>query len=1620
MKNFKRTLALVLAVIMVAGMFAGVSAAKAKWYADAVRYVEGVGIATIGATADEKITRDEFVLWIAKLESGVLNDAYWAGAMDTPFTDITEENNQTAIWYSARRGLIEGNGDGTFAPGKNITFAEAAAVVVRLMRYTSKVEGEAEDWQWAYMDVASEYCKAFDNTFLDNVGGSIYDYDYELTKGEAAYIIATIMNAPVIPGYQTENDYGKMTYKALTIDGMNLGERFYAREGSFGVSGNTYMVSSIEFDEEDGTVVGNVVLTAVSAKANVPEIELTAAAFTKLVRVSLGLAADKAEDEAQIRVVDTVKIGNLVDVVLNKNNTVASLKVHSGSKVVDTHIVMDSMLGIEYVGGNGIANWTADSIVSGASNSNEYRDAIINSNWSSDLLFTWDGNKIVFEGTKYAFSQKQIAGADTEDDTTDDVYVVNGDLTVYEENEDNVLVQITNTKDDETTTDDERYVLTTAELKALIPDVATGEVTLIFNDQDLDGKYDTLVITNDYPSNFDLKFYDNVTINDKYYAEGWSVDTKTASGKLQLLVLAQGRFGHYSIEDKDSDDTTKNTSVEDEYAAGEIDGEKGDYGRNYMNPYAVIDLATISSGVIEESTLKTFNGDETYYVVTVKNAAGAREKLYIPFTLYTEKLDENGDVVVDANGDPVMVVDVDAPVFEYTINGITKEFDTKDINWNVEDKLAFVNDARELTGIETIEEANDYAKYAAKLVGQYISYVVVDNEVVYCVRGASATGEAGYLLDVEETDVDNMYNVTIANINDNGAVSDVNIYSVNATASAMMNTDYDKISAIFNKGNVHKTTDLGVALSVKTVKDSEGKDVEVSDYINGSVSALMPVSVSSNGTFSYITIANAKSINYTAYDMDTLLSTTPVVITDKDGKAVTEVHYYKKNADGSTTELTVENGGLKKDKSGNLYIAVEANTGTVGSAGSEYFAERTYAGEFYSRPLYVFDVENEKWILCVDTNTITVTYTFGVDKTDVTKSNYASLSDTALSAVLVEALKSGATYKNWLTVTLDSTGSAVTAYANYNGKGSDNTYTNASSYDVPAEIAFDADGKMFVKYDFRGVDRTFYVTVANKVTYYTDANSAKVYNPSTANATNSLGWYTLKNTAKVDASVYTADMVTAITSKGVFAPSGSTAAVTAGVRTNVSATAVWTRTIADAQSSISNVAFTAMDKTETGYIPGSYWFTLADSAKLYFAGADIDNGQYKYGKHEQITPSEADTLTKAGYAVNSTAIKFRTTVNTEVVLLTPTATGYVVNVMTPEEAASKDLVITHYSFAMPAQLDADKDNIVDVEAAVKYNKYSNYNNKLDAIVLIGQEALVATTPEEDDGKTVSEGEYLVYVPADTETILVAPEGSKTVKVASTKSVYAIPSGNEIGSIYYEYDVYTGAEAAKIKTEIASGWYIVTENGKILETISNFEAVKLNKVNGTYANNAYVTVEGDKVVATVYVVANDKETDTVLATYDLSTVTFLYKDVDGTLKVVADKDAKFASASTFALEMKTAKAAVESAYAETQKIWSTAKAAEKLAAYEAAVAAYNELLAANIDKFFNGDILDSFKATIATETSIQGDGEYTITIYNVDGKAFVILNTWELIDLETGKAVTDTTEDYIAVVGSALK
>ena len=231
MKNIKRVLAVVLALTMALGTIASVSATalSAKWYADAVDFVESAGIAdSIGSKADDKITRAEFALWIAKVEAGqyYVESEIWKNdglANIIIFDDVDVSVDgiyRAAINYCYQRNFIKGDGNNKFNPGKVITLAEASAIIVRLMGYELKVHGDEKDWEYNYWNVANNYCKAFDATWSTEL--KMVDPTYELTYGDAAYLIYTILNKGETPTDIEEI----LKLRCLTYEGENLGEKF--------------------------------------------------------------------------------------------------------------------------------------------------------------------------------------------------------------------------------------------------------------------------------------------------------------------------------------------------------------------------------------------------------------------------------------------------------------------------------------------------------------------------------------------------------------------------------------------------------------------------------------------------------------------------------------------------------------------------------------------------------------------------------------------------------------------------------------------------------------------------------------------------------------------------------------------------------------------------------------------------------------------------------------------------------------------------------------------------------------------------------------------------------------------------------------------------------------------------------------------------------------------------------------------------------------------------------------------------------------------------------------------------------------------------------------------------
>lgn len=143
MKNFKRILALVLAVMMVATSVVAISAAEAD---DKVTYNETAVVrlnkldifqgTTNGLEADKNVTRAEMAQFTGRVMTGKVETNYWENYQNsTTFKDI-DMWAEGAIAYAYENGVVVGRSEDTFDPNGNVTYQEALTMVVRSLGYT--------------------------------------------------------------------------------------------------------------------------------------------------------------------------------------------------------------------------------------------------------------------------------------------------------------------------------------------------------------------------------------------------------------------------------------------------------------------------------------------------------------------------------------------------------------------------------------------------------------------------------------------------------------------------------------------------------------------------------------------------------------------------------------------------------------------------------------------------------------------------------------------------------------------------------------------------------------------------------------------------------------------------------------------------------------------------------------------------------------------------------------------------------------------------------------------------------------------------------------------------------------------------------------------------------------------------------------------------------------------------------------------------------------------------------------------------------------------------------------------------------------------------------------------
>lgn len=1384
MKNFKRILALVIATIMVVGTFASVSAAGDKWYSKAVAYIEDCGIAVIGTKADSKITRNEFVMWVAKLESHQLEDDAWFDEIaNVEFSDVTPDHHRAAIAYSHERGFIIGNGDGTFSPDKIISFAEASAVIVRLMGYENKVtDTSAEKWAYNYMQVANTYCKAIDDTFLSHTG--TYNPDYELTHGEAAYLLATIMN------------FGKTTDDknySRTSDGIDLGE--YFEDAKVGRIGKSYYVADItrksagtskssplalggkgqKYTNEIDTAK-DVTLIATDASGS---LVVSGEDFLKLLRVSLGLAPERdiANEEPEINVFEKVDVGSIVNTVVDKaDGSVKSISVSENSVAVDTYLQgkTASVNGGYGSGSNPAATTIASAddlpkylgwiVREATGTTNDYKP-VLPASYSDALVTSWTNVKksatgvvtsatLNFQGKTYKVDDK------------------NNEINIY-------VVE-----------NNELKLLTADEAVKTLINAAQGECYVVFNDVDGNGIYDTAIVKESspflYTADLEIPSTDD-TVRDylSSVSGGTVVGQSTVKGKevgtvvFNKKVLTGGAAGGSdSTTYMSTDSFVFSTKAAD--ATGKVqlvlcasnkhfivDGVYSDY--NISLPfYAAVDIASFATGVIEEVDPFAVNG---YWVAKIRSVDGSTvQTVYIPNT---------------ASETVTLPVTIGAATAEYTFNSSTwLKFLTEDLEAAIEEGI-----------VSAVGDPGHRASTAAWMAGKYVQYAVDTDNVAIALLGTDVvTGDSGFVTGVTKTDTgDNTFKVTIATSKKGGAVGNVYLQKV---VDSMIGND---VAA----GQHIKVDDQGRLICRNTGEKVYAKDMEtgkmyeysVEDYnnwVNGTsasiASAVESADYADTTDYGWHRVTVAGEYNYGILAADGTIKKQ-----DKDGDGIPDVcGWYADNMfDYVDNRGAYGVGGVKT-------VEVRANASSMfdwenykvynalfsGKLGDPNGMEdgKVNPGEDLIYVTVAQDAGNLKYLLYGDRNA------------------YADNSATKKSASF--RIGNAGTGKNIY-------GSNAWWYMLYEGEI------------APQDAWKDVEGEYILSITPIAGSKTDTEDQYGTVNGYTEEYTAKVgfgpYYERTYNTSEKAYEYVLKFTRVESYTAVTGtasaevDKTSLLMTPLYYGESGKESIqVKATTPEDLAKYTIADGYYVDSTTKLVYIIHNS-DSVKISYKKDNSgklicttkydWTNATKDATFVPTEEDVLFSTYKLGKYATLTYKAKDRAEDGWYPGASYLVidgkMLACSTSTPVVIVTPSKDGFTTTVTTVGALPEQGLFVTAWNAA-------------------------ETNGAITGIAVLGE---VATEKTDDNqgGNTpiLKQGETLVYLDKTANPIVRAAAYGKNWLVISDKSAYALPTGEDVGAIYREYSTYEEAtKAANIELSVTGGhWYRVDENGKIIEDMT---------------------------------------------------------------------------------------------------------------------------------------------------------------------------------------------------------
>lgn len=210
MKNLKKLISVIIAVIMIVGSFATVSAADYKdvestsSFYKAINVLSGLGIVNGDDEGNfnpkNDIKRSEMVALVCRMMG---EEDIATNSASNAFTDVAANHWAAGnIAWGVNRGIINGMGDGTFAPDASVSYQDAVVMIMRALGY-DRIAQRAQNGGYpaGYLKLASQ------RGVLKDAG---FDNQAAAPREVVAQLIYNAMTAPLVDvkqyGMNVEDD----------------------------------------------------------------------------------------------------------------------------------------------------------------------------------------------------------------------------------------------------------------------------------------------------------------------------------------------------------------------------------------------------------------------------------------------------------------------------------------------------------------------------------------------------------------------------------------------------------------------------------------------------------------------------------------------------------------------------------------------------------------------------------------------------------------------------------------------------------------------------------------------------------------------------------------------------------------------------------------------------------------------------------------------------------------------------------------------------------------------------------------------------------------------------------------------------------------------------------------------------------------------------------------------------------------------------------------------------------------------------------------------------------------------------------------------------------------------